>query len=221
MDHPITSQQFAARLTADDLVLLNELIPEIFPDIDLSVKDCLTGRQIVMALAERALAKVSKNKESKPEDLSKIAQLETHVQEITGQYNLLNEENENLEGEIELKANKIAELEARILQLQNQLSGIETEATSVKEKAQKLEKYVPVPNEMRIVFQPLTLKVLLLYAEKIRLRQKIEITPGELLESLFNRYITKRETELPGFPFLISKQEIINLAKELQNDVSE
>lgn len=218
MDHPITSQQFAARLTADDLVLLNELLPDLFPDIDLTVKDCLTGRQIVMALAERALAKVSKNKESKPEDLTRISQLETHVREIREQYELLQKESERESSENKQLIDKLTE---EIKTERGKLQNIETEATTVKEKAQKLEKYVPVPNEMRIVFQPLTLKVLLLYAEKIRLRQKIEITPGELLESLFNRYITKRETELPGFPFLISKQEIINLAKELQNDVSE
>lgn len=217
MKFPIETQQFAARLTNEDLTLINELIPELLPDRDLS-DNSLTGREIITALAETASLKLRKMGQSQPADLQRITELE----------NLLSTEKEvsaeeskrvlKYQSKIDELIAEFSQLEARNLELETELSGISTQHTEVSEKARTLEKYAPVPNEMRIIVEPLTAKVLALYAEKIRMKNKSDATPGEILTSLFNRYITKRETELPGFPFLVSKSEIITLSNETGNE---
>lgn len=217
MKFPIETQQFAARLTNEDLTLINELIPELLPDRDLS-DNSLTGREIMTALAETASLKLRKLGQSQPADLQRITELENLLsteKEVSLEYNNRINKLQSAKSEIETRSTELA---FRNAELETQLSGISNEHSQVTEKARTLEKYAPVPNEMRIIIEPLTAKVLALYAEKIRLKNKTEVTPGEILTSLFNRYITKRETELPGFPFLISKSEIITLSNETGNE---
>lgn len=223
MDFPIKNKQVSTRLSDEELELLNEVILKLFPDQDFT-DPTLTMRTLLVKIIETADLKLHKIGASKPEDLARIKQLETELKEGSEQNALLAEQNENLTGEIRLKAEKIKEFETRIQELEGlndelteQLSGISTEKNEVSEKVRTLEKYAPVPGEMRIIVDPLTLEVLNLYAEKIRTRQKVDITGGQILLTLFNRYVTKQETQLPGFPFLVSKQEIAELAKNLEN----
>lgn len=224
MDYPLTQKQFAARLIEADFQLINDLIPELFPDRDLSDKS-LTGREIVIALAETAAMKLTKIKASRPEDLDRIKELEN-------QLSTEQDENEKLTKRLETYQSKIdelvptvskletlnSELTARNTELETELSGISTEKTEVTEKVRTLEKYIPFKNEMRIIVEPLTLALLALYAEKVQRKTGRTVSTGEILTTLFTRYVTKRETELPGFPFLVSKQEIIELVKSLENE---
>ena len=217
MKFPIESQQFAARLTNEDLTFVNELIPELLPDRDLS-DSTITGRELIMAMAETASLKLRKIGQSRPDDLTKIKERELMIQKITEDFNTLQSRNIADGNELEARQTLIDELTLMVSEGRNELETVKTNHSQVSEKARTLEKYAPVPNEMRILIEPLTAKVLALYAEKIRLKNKTEVTPGEILISLFNRYITKRETELPGFPFLVSKPEMIELAKEISNE---
>ncbi|MDP3914371.1 MAG: hypothetical protein Q8R96_11630 [Bacteroidota bacterium] len=213
MKIPIESQQFAARLTSEDLTLINEILPELLPDRDLT-DSTITGREILMAMAETASLKLRKQNQARPEDSEKINQFIAENNRLSEETvtltRKLKEENEELAVNIQL----IDQLTQLVAETRTELTELQQETEQIKEKASKLEKYVPVTNEMRIVLEPLTSKVLVLYAEKIRLKNRSEIQPGDILTSLFIRYITKRETEFPGFPFLISKQEIANLANE-------
>lgn len=219
MEFPLKNPQLPARLTGEDLEFLNELIPELFPDRDLTNDKTLTGREVVMQLAETAALKLRKVKQSKPEDLSRINELESELEKAIKDLAAADENYNSLLSEKETTIKELSicneELETLNVELTEQLSGISTEKNEVSEKVRTLEKYVPVPNEMRIVVDPLTLEVLNLYAEKIRTRQKVDINGGKILLTLFNRYITKQETQLPGFPFLVSRQEIAQLAKKI------
>lgn len=217
MEFPITKNQVSTRFSDEELEVLNEVIGKLFPDQDFT-DPTLTMRTLLFKIVETADLKLHKVGQSRPEDLQRIKELEILLnseKEVTIEERKRNEE---YQSKIDELITDYSKLEARNTELETALSGISTEHTEVKEKARNLEKYAPVPNEMRIIIEPLTSKVLALYAEKIRIRNKSEATPGEILTSLFNRYITKRETELPGFPFLVSKQEIANLAKELDNE---
>ena len=78
-----------------------------------------------------------------------------------------------------------------------------------------LAKFKPVENEMRLVLQPFTREVLTRYARKVSMLQKKDIQPGEVLTSLFNRYITKKETEIDGFPFVVSDAELKTIKASL------
>lgn len=224
MIFPIVNQQISTRVTAEELAFLNELIGNLMPEQDWA-EPTLTLRTVFMKIAETAASKLAKSGQSKPEDLKRIQELE----------NLLNTEkevsieeskrNEKYQSKIDELITAVSKLETRNLELETRNSELETlnselgnEHTQVKEKALKLEKYAPVPNELRIILEPLSGGLLNLYAEKIRLRTKGDVSPGEILTTLFNRYVTKRETELPGFPFLVSKAEIIQLAKELEHE---
>lgn len=224
MKFPIDNPQFSARLTAEDLTLVNELIPELLPDRDLT-DNTITGREIFMQVFETAALKLRKIHASRPEDLQKIEQLESDLKlktivsdDLVLKSDSLKKEIERLEKFIAEKDNIIDGLKTEIALFKENLEGVQTENSQVKENFLKLEKYVPVPGEMRIVLEPFVNAALSLYAEKVRIRSKIEVTPGLILSSLFVRYITKQETEFPGFPFLISKQEIMALAKQLQNE---
>jgi hypothetical protein len=217
MKFPVENNQFAARLTGEDLTLLNELIPELLPDRDLT-DSTITGREVFMAMAETASLKLRKVNQSKPDDLAKIEQLTAENAQMLKDKLQLNVQIETVKAQAQAHETEIVSLQELNDDLETRLGGLVSEHLQVSEKASNLQKYAPVPNEMRIVVEPLTSRLLSLYAEKIRLRTKTETTPGEILISLFNRYIVRRETELPGFPFLVSKQEIANLASELNNE---
>ena len=217
MKIPITANQFAARLSEEDLIFANEILSDLFPNRDLT-DDSLTGRQIFMAIVEAASLKLLKKNASNPADLKMI-------EDLTASSNILSEENDKFINVLNIKSARIQEHENEITRLQTVIDGLNNDVSilsndchQIKESKEKLEKYVPVVNEMRIVLEPITSKLLALYAEKIRNRNKVETTPGEILTSLFVRYITKKETELPGFPFLVSKPEIVAIASELENE---
>ena len=217
MKIPIVPNQFAARLSEEDLVFVNEILPDLFPNRDLA-DDSLTGRQIFMAIVEAASLKLLKKNASNPGDLQMI-------EDLTASANRLSEEKRELAHFLEsadtqalAQSTEIERLQGVVKGLNDEIYGIEIENTVSKDRVLKLEKYVPVVNEMRIVLEPLVNSVLNLYAEKLRLRTKDEITPGKILTSLFVRYITKRETEFPGFPFLITKAEVIELHKGLESE---
>ena len=214
MKIPIESQQFAARLTAEDLTLVNEIIPELLPDRDLS-DTTITGREILMAMAETASLKLRKSTQSQPEDLKKIEALKEELSFITGKCEKFDKELKAEKAGLAVNLQLIDELTQMVAEYKTELYELQDDNTAVKEKAAKLEVYKPVQNEMRIQLEPLTAAVLSMYAEKIRIKNKTEVQPGGILTSLFVRYITKRETELPGFPFLISKNEILTISKEL------
>ena len=82
MEYPIKTIQFGARLTNDDLELLNEAIPQILPDTDLKDDKTLTGRVILMGAVENAISRISKNKTSVPADLEKIKLLEQSIEKL-------------------------------------------------------------------------------------------------------------------------------------------
>jgi len=217
MKFPIENNQFAARLTGEDLILVNELVPDLLPDRDLT-DTSITGREIFMAMAETASLKLRKINQSKPEDLKMI-------EDLTASLTRINEDRDIMINVLNIKTAKIQEHEQEIERLNDvinalnvELNGIETENTVSKDRVLKLEKYVPVTNEMRIVLEPLTHKVLLLYAEKMQIRRMKEVTPGKILTTLFVYYLTKRLTEFPEFPFLISEKEFISLKKELDSE---
>lgn len=212
---PIENQQFAARLTAEDLTFVNELIPELLPDRDLA-DTTITGREIFMAMAETASLKLRKLNQPRPEDSQRINELIAEANRLSEETVTFAQKLEGTKAKDRDRDQEIERLQNQVDQLTEEMAGISTETAQVKENFLKLEKYVPAPNEMRLQLEPFTGSLLSLYAEKIRLRSKVETTAGNILTSLFNRYITKRETELPGFPFLISKQEIINLAKAVE-----
>jgi hypothetical protein len=217
MKFPIETNQFAARVTAEDLSLLNELIPELLPDRDLS-DTTITGREIMMALAETASLKLRKSNQSQPEDLKKIEKLTAEniqVRELAEKAQRELAEEKAASG---VDRQLIDELTTMLAENRTELTELQQDHSAVKEKAVKLEKYAPIPNEMRIVIPPLTMRLLSLYAEKLRFRRKSEVTPSEILSTLFLYYLVKRRTEFPEFPFLISEKEFINLKTDLENE---
>lgn len=217
MKIPIDVKQFAARLTDEDLTLVNELLPDLLPDRDLT-DNTITGREIFMAMTEAASLKLLKKNASNPADLQKIEALDIKLRECIDESVKYRNDLSVANAKANAQDREIERLQSLVDSLTAELDGISTENSQVKETAEKLKKYVPVPNEMRIVLEPMTSRLLALYAEKIRMRNKLETTPGEILTSLFVRYIIKRETELPGFPFLIGKPEIQTIARELADE---
>ncbi len=210
MKFPLETIQFAARLINDDLELLNEAIPEILPDADLKDDKALTGRAILMGAVEAAVSKITRNKKSLPEDLEKIKVLEAQIIEMgkaVQDHSILNGNLKELTDELTARNQVIEELENRISELTGSVG--------------HLEKYKPVENEMRIVVQPFTLKALILYAQKVSKKVGKEVQPGTVLTSLFNRYVTKRETEFDGFPFVLSETELINIKESLKKPANE
>lgn len=216
MEFPVTNKQISTRVTNDELEFINELIGKLFPDQDWS-DPTLTMRTIFMRIAETADMKLTKTHQSRPEDTARL-------QELTAENNRLSEENVKLSQQVLQHSNTITQLKAEVEgykslvdQLNEEISGISTEKTEVHEKVLKLEKYVPVTNEMRIIIEPLTAKLLALYVEKVSLRTKKEVIAGDVLTKLFTQYITRRYTEFPGWPFLITDNEIVEIAKSVQN----
>ena len=151
---------------------------------------------------------VSKTNKPRPEDVQKIADLE---KEITGLKTVVEEKGGDimrLHTELNEKTGKIANLQSEIERLESLLSE--------KEGAVKtLERFKPIPNEIRGQLPELTKVLLVSYARKVSTIRKQEIRPFDVLVSLFNRYITKKEVELPGFPFVISDLEIRKAKAEI------
>ena len=209
MKYPITSVAFGGRLTPDDLELLNEGIPVILPDIDINDDKTLTGRVILMGAVEKAISNIVKNKTSLPEDQAKIRELTEYKNELEG---LLGNEKET--SEAILQTNKdLSESSSEKDQEIERLKGIIQELQG---SASALEKYKPIENEMRIIAPPFSQQVLLAYARKASLLSKKEVRGGDILVSLFNRYITKREVELEGFPFYVSDAELKSIKESLK-----
>lgn len=187
----VVKKMFSARLRDDDIEIINEALPEIFPDDDISE---LKGRQIFRGAIEAAVRTTRKHKVSLPGDTEKIKGLEAGLK---------------LEKQLRDEAEQtIRENQQTIQALEQDKARLSTGLQTSEGKITDLEKYVPVENEMRLVFEPFPLAVLKKYAEKVSSRTKKEIPPGEILISLFVRYITKKETELDGFPFLVSNKEL-------------
>ena len=210
MKYPIESIQFAARLIPDDLVLLNEAVPQILPDIDLKDDKAVTGRAILMGAVETAVSKIAKNKTSLPEDTQKIKVLEGIIEDLEKALQkqaILTSEVERLTGETEAKDQVIEDLGEEISNLTGSVDS--------------LQKYKPVDNEMRIVVEPFTLKALIHYARRVSKKTAKEIQPGKVLTSLFNYYITKREVEFDGFPFVLTPSDLRNIKESLKKPVNE
>lgn len=221
MEFPIINRQVSARLTAEELEFLNELISKLYVDQDMA-DPSVTLRSVFMRIAEVADSKLMKANHSKPEDLEKIKKLEKDGQDIYELYKQKCIENQDEidkhQSEVEEILLKIKQLSERNEELETELSGISSEKNEVSEKVRNLEKYVPVPHEMRIVVDPITFALLSLYAEKISRLSKKDITAAEILPKFFTQYITKRLTMFPGYPFLISDQEIIEVSKQAENE---
>ena len=194
----VVKKMFSARLRDDDIEIINEALPEIFPDDDISE---LKGRQIFRGAIEAAVRTTRKHKVSLPGDTEKIKGLEAGLK---------------LEKQLRDEAEQtIQENQQTIQALEQEKAQLSTGLQTSEGKITDLEKYVPVENEMRLVFEPFPLAVKK-YAEKVSLRTKKEISPGEILISLFVRYITKKETELDGFPFLVSNKELQAILNSLK-----
>ena len=201
----IIKQQFSARLREDDIEIITEALPDIFPDKEL---ESLSGREILRGAVEKAVMTVSKTNKSRPEDVQKIADLE---QEIAGLKTVVEEKAGDIMGlhtELNEKTGEIAKLQEEIERLESLLS--EKEGT-----VKNLERFKPIPNEIRGQLPELTKLILISYARKVSAIKKQEIRPFDVLVSLFNRYITKKEVELPGFPFVISDTEIRKAKAEI------
>ncbi|MHA7109254.1 hypothetical protein ACRTDU_03960 [Sunxiuqinia elliptica] len=198
----VVKQQFAARLRDDDQQIINEALPEIFPDHELSE---LTGREILRGSVENAVRTINKLKTSLPADLEKIKVLEQQVKDLM-------EENEKL---LDVQLEKI-KLEEQVQELSDEVQNLRIQASENGEKAANLEKYKPVDNEMRIIVEPFTMKALVAYARKVSLKSGKEVQPGKVLTSLFNYYITTREVEFDGFPFLLTNADLRNIKESLK-----
>jgi len=202
----IVKQQFAARLREDDLQIINEALPEIFPDHDLNA---LTGREILRGSVEKAVRTVQKLNQSLPSDLERIKELTDTIGQITTDRDQLKADAETISDQfvsmnevISAQSEQVQELTAKLAELQG--------------AASNLEKYRPLENEMRVIVPPFTLEVLKRYARKVARVTGKETRPADLLVSLFNRYITAKEIELDGFPQLISKAEIKSIKDNLK-----
>ena len=201
----IIKQQFSARLREDDIEIITEALPDIFPDKEL---ESLSGREILRGAVEKAVMTVSKTNKSRPEDVQKIADLEKEVAGFKTVVEGKAEKIADLQTEVFGKLDEIVNLQSEIEQLKSLLSE--------KEGAVKtLERYKPIPNEIRGQLPELTKVLLVSYARKVSTIRKQEIRPFDVLVSLFNRYITKKEVELPGFPFVISDSEIRKAKAEI------
>lgn len=198
----VVKQQFAARLRDDDQQIINEALPEIFPDHELSE---LTGREILRGSVENAVRTINKLKTSLPADLEKIKILQGDIEKLKKELENkadLNEHLERLSSKLIEKNSFIEELEQRISDLTGSVDD--------------LEKYKPVDNEMRIIVEPFTMKALVAYARKVSLKSGKEVQPGKVLTSLFNYYITFREVEFDGFPFLLTNADLRNIKESLK-----
>ncbi|MGD9930151.1 MAG: hypothetical protein AB7U05_09035 [Mangrovibacterium sp.] len=204
----IVKQQFAARLREDDQQIINEALPEIFPDHDLTT---LTGREILRGSVEKAVRTVQKLSQSLPADLEKIQVLQADCDRLTAARDGSKQEVEQLESQVLALNELITELNDRNQNLGNRLAELQGTASN-------LEKYRPVDNEMRVIVPPFTLEVLKRYARKVAKVTGKETRPADLLVSLFNRYITAKEIELDGFPQLISKAEIKSIKDSLKQE---
>jgi len=202
----IVKQQFAARLREDDLQIINEALPEIFPDNDLNA---LTGREILRGSVEKAVRTVQKLNQSLPSDLEQIKELTDTIGQITTERDQLKADAEKLNKDITWLNNVISTQSEQVDELTAKLA-------EIKGAASDLEKYRPVENEMRVIVPPFTLEVLKRYARKVAKVTGKETRPADLLVSLFNRYITAKEIELDGFPQLISKAEIKSIKDSLK-----
>lgn len=211
MKYPVESVNFAGRLVQDDLTLLNEAIPLIVPEsVEITDDKALTGRVILMSAVEKAVGNVKRNKVSLPGDLERIAELEAELKKVNKLASDLDQQLADKEQAFNLNAIKLEEHAEEIESLRIQ-------ASENGQKAATLEKYKPVENEMRLVLPPFTKELLVRYARKVSKKGGKEIQPGDLLISLFNRYITSHEVELDGFPLLISKTEMKTIHEQLKN----
>jgi predicted nuclease with TOPRIM domain len=201
----IIKQQFSARLREDDIEIITEALPDIFPEKEL---DSLSGREILRGAVEKAVMTISKTNKSRPEDVQKIADLKTEVTELHTQLEEKDGEIKGLKAEVSGKSGEIANIQSEI----ERLEGIISEKDGT---VKKLEQYKPIPNEIRGQLPELTKVLLVSYARKVSTIRKQEIRPFDVLVSLFNRYITKKEVELPGFPFVISDSEIRKAKAEI------
>lgn len=210
MKYPIDAVNFAGRLTPDDLTLLNEAIPMIVPEsVDYNDDKQLTGRVVLMSAVERAVSNVKKATVSLPKDLQRIAELEEKLAEAKSSLT-------DLKSQIEAYDKTIEQNSLKIQEQADQLENLRIQASESGQKAAKLEQFKPGENEMRIELQPFTKEVLIRYARKASAMAKKEVRPGDVLTSLFNRYITSADVELDGFPLLIKKSELKTIAENLK-----
>lgn len=195
--------QFSARLRDDDQQLVNEALPDLFPDIDLESTD-IAGREILVKAVTKAVSVVQKQKPvSLESDLTKIKELEAEILRLSP-----------LEQQLQEQFQKTLDAEKKYLDCKDELDREIQSGSVIAEQLEGLKRFKPVPNELRIVVEPFSLEVLKRYARKVSVLLKQEIRPGDVLISLFNRYITKKEVELDGFPFVISDSELRKIKQE-------
>ncbi len=198
--------QFSARLIPDDLTLINSVIPQLLPDRDLS--EDIAARDIMMVAFEKSASKLKKENQSNPADQQKIIDLKAEVDRLKSENDEKGKEVLRLQNELSERLDKESISQAAIESLENIIN--ETEG-----RLKNLERFKPIPNELRGQLPELTKVLLVMYARKVSAIKKQEIRPFDVLISLFNRYITKKEVELPGFPFVISDSEIRKAKAEI------
>ena len=138
-------QPFAVRLTADEVNFCRENFDELF-DGDISIQP----RKAFILIAEKSLAKIKKNTESQPADLTRIALLEKDFAEselqrkqTNTQFNDVVERYKHLQ---EQHAKLLIELEA--IKANPQISEIEKEVERPLQATERLLKLTPVESFM-------------------------------------------------------------------------
>lgn len=197
---------FTTRLADEEHQMLKDSLIDILPEIPV---DDLNNRKIMVRLIELSTTKVKLQSKSQPKDLERIQELEKQLKES-------NEQIDSFKAAAESLKEYNEEYQSKVQELNDEIQNLRLQASENGQKAASLEKYKPGQNEMRLDLPPLTKEVLICYARKVSKATGKEIQPGELLISLFNRYITSQDVELDGFPLIIRKSEIKAINESLK-----
>jgi hypothetical protein len=197
--------QFGARLTQDEADYLNENKDSLIPEIDGDV----SGKAVLLFMAEKAISKVAASKKSLQSDIDLIDKLQKQVTELL---------------EIQDK-NRLAldqaskEKEDLIIDLRT--CGENYEETLKHKEAQTFELQQALisrnltENQILISLTPLEYAVTKLIQERTEERAKTPISMRDVIFSAFWLYYVTQEWEFSKLPLLVSKRELKELVRTI------